>query len=182
MIPCFHTLAAGGGDGLFFFILVVITVVVQIFRLSRRSRPPSGGEAPGDSAFGRGDELGDFLETLARSGAPPAERTARTPAPPPVPVRPAPARASPSPPTKPSSRAMRVRQGSSAVSQPAVSSTPRRVRTSPVHQNGTRQPGASCLEIVKRLRRTRSIRQAVLLREILGPPTGLAGPPGHSRP
>jgi len=160
MIPCFYTLAAGVGDGLFFFILVVITVIVQIFRLARKSRPSSGDGGPGGAVFGRGDELGNFLETLARSGAPPAETPTPPPVPTPVRVRPAPKHATPAPPMQPSRRRARVR---------------------PTGQKSSEQAVASGQKLIKSLRGTQSIRQAVLLREILGPPTGLAGPPGRGR-
>ncbi|NQT92646.1 MAG: hypothetical protein HQ559_07790 [Lentisphaerae bacterium] len=149
MIPCLYTLAAGGGDGLFFFILVVITIVVQIIRLSRKSRPLKG-EEPRDSVFGRGDEIGSFLENLSRGTVPPAETPAPPSAPPPVPV-----------PTV-------------AVADPGA------------EEHGEVRQTRECRQgtggkIVKLLRHSQGIRQAVLLREILGPPTGLAGPPSRSR-
>lgn len=160
MIPCFYTLAAGGGDGLFFFILVVITVVVQIFRLARKSRPASGQGTPGGNVFGRGDELGSFLETLARSGEPAAETPAPPPVPTPVRVQPAPTHTTPAPPMRPSRRQAQLRSTA---------------------QKSPKQAIESRQKLMKSLRGTQSIRQAVLLREILGPPTGLAGPPGRGR-
>ena len=176
-----------GGESLFWLILVLATIVAQIIKAGKRmSRnqhhmPEREGAHPVPP-----DELQEFLASLrrpegeeppARTGARPATPVAAVSArpPPPVPRVPA-ARLAPVPALQRPRPAQRGRVPPAPARVPPALSRrlPKRadVLSEPAGGYAVKRRKA----IVGRLRRPRSARSAMVLRDVLGPPLALRPP------
>jgi len=167
MSNLFH-IAAGGFDLFIWLIIIAATIIAQIVKAGRKvggsvspdtPRPRSVGPAPQD-------ELRDFLQTLSRTEQPPQAiaRPAAPPPPPPARARPV---AMPIHAPRPEPRAMPL-----TPRRPARHTAAKPARTAP-----QRVPGSRSIQVARELGQKESLRKAILLREILGPPLALRESP-----
>ena len=179
-------IAAVDGGGIFWLAVVIFVIISKIAKASKKNAPPTQKPGlPDMSDFSPEDELRDFLKRLSpgsEAAPPPVPQPQRHVPPPPVPIqtirtittsqsgtvrtrvqtvhRPAP-RVQPTPPPPPILEAVVV----PAMPEPVHSPAPAASAPAP----GDKRRAA----IIADLRNRECLREAIILREILGPPLAL---------
>jgi hypothetical protein len=164
-------LASGAGEGIFWFLVAVIWIVAQIVKARKRKESQPVQTTFEETPPSAEDELRTFLESLSSSARPQQEVT-----PPPLPVSPAVVR--------PRTAASDVRDPNARmipVSAPPVVDVPpppppaaQRVDAYGIVRDAAHVYRTRAREaLLGQLRKRESVRQAVLLREVIGPPLAL---------
>lgn len=182
MVDPMRTVLAGPENFIVFLFVVVISIIVQIIKAAKQGSatggtPPTPGGGDSQEYSAPPDELRAFLEKLGASVQPPSVPRP----PPPVPRAAVPAIVAP----------VGQHRPSSPTAEPASPSTPAelpRARQEPappavtfsapawaVPMAAERQKSRATAGIVRMLKQAGSARQAIVLREILGPPVAMRG-------
>jgi len=176
--------AQEGAPGFLWVVIIAATIIAQVVKLFRRARPqqPSAPPATGEQQAPQ-DELSEFLRQLTGApqrppSAPAPTPAAAPPAPPPVPEAPKAAAARP---VERPRRAAARRVQSVAPTRPIAPAEPQPAASmdDDAYKAHRRSGMASALQlqVLGMVRDKNGLRQAVLLREILGPPRAVR-PPG----
>lgn len=181
-------IAASGGEGLFWLAVAIFVIISKIVQASKKNAPPTRKPDQPDAAdFSPEEELRDFLKRLSpgTESVPPPMPQPQRPVPPPLPAQAARTTTSSQP------GAARARQPATPTRAAAPKARPvplpqplpaqevvAAVKREPVR---SRAPAAAVpapenqrrAALIADLRNRESLREAIILREILGPPLAL---------
>lgn len=169
-----HMVVPAGFAALIPVVIILVSIVAQLVKAGKRTSAGERPPRPGTPSESPGGELQDFLRSLSGQQTPPEPATLRVPPPPPPPA-PAPQKVravhSPAPKKrvvqKPPPPPGQTQPVSAKVQQPA-SLTPTPV-AAPAREPAPRLLGRN---VALLFRDRTSLREAIVLREVLGPPLG----------